>query len=46
MYTKFWKVMNGDTAVNITFITKKDALGWIAKQDTPENFTVKKMSMN
>lgn len=45
-YTQFWKVLNPDgTEVNLIFVKKKDATAWIAEQQDPDVYTIKKYSM-
>lgn len=48
MYTKFWQVVDpSGKTVNITFITKRDAMAWIATQPDGlvAEYTVRKRSM-
>jgi hypothetical protein len=45
MYTKFWQVKKQDEVVNISFVTKKSALLWIADQSNPEEYEIMKVSM-
>lgn len=39
MYSKIWTVEKDGEQVPIVFITKKDAVSWIAEQDNQDEYT-------
>jgi hypothetical protein len=46
MYSKIWTVEKNGKAVPIVFITKKDAVEWIAAQPNQDEYTYYKETMN
>jgi len=46
MYSKVWTVEKDGEQVPIVFITKKDAVGWIAEQDNQDKYTYYKETDN
>lgn len=46
MYNKIWTVEKNGERVPIVFITKKDAVEWIAEQSNSDEYTFYKETMN
>ena len=46
MYSKVWTVEKNGEQVPIVFITKKDAVEWIAAQPNQDEYTYYKETMN
>jgi hypothetical protein len=46
MYSKIWTVEKNGEQVPIVFITKKDAVEWIAAQPNQDEYTYYKETMN